>query len=106
MSTDPKRPRPLGERALRSLIRRALNRGYFRESFHAEFEHPERHISIDDVVHGLGREDWTLAKPPDYDAAHGNWEYLIRTQDLEGQELHIKIAVFPRQNRVEVITRW
>ncbi len=43
---------------------------------------------------------------PNYDDKHGNWEYLIRTRDLDGDELHIKIAVHPKENRFEVITRW
>ncbi len=107
MSTDdPSRARPLGEKALRAFIRRALERGYFRESFHAEHEHPERNISTDDVIYGVEREGWTLAEKPNYDAAHKSWEYLIKTEDLDGNELHIKIAVFPQEGRLEVITRW
>ncbi len=65
MSTDPKdRPAPLGERALRQFMGRALTKGYYRESFHTEQEHPERSISADDVIHGLERKDWTLVLCP------------------------------------------
>jgi hypothetical protein len=107
MSIGPKhRPAPLGETALRQLIGRALAKGYYRESFHAEHEHPERGISADDVFHGLERKDWALVDSPNYDDEHNNWEYLIRTQDLDGNELYIKIAVYPQENRFEVITRW
>jgi len=103
MSTSGK---PFTEKALRAFLKHALKRGYYRESFHAEHEHPERAISTDDVIHGLKREGWTFAKLPNYDTAHKNWEYLIRTHDLDGAELHIKIAVFPGESRFEVITRW
>lgn len=101
-----KRPKPLTEQALRSLLARALRKGLYRESFHAEHEHPERNISTEDVVYGLERRDWTLAAAPNYDTQHKTWEYLIKTKDLEGNDLHIKLAVFPQQNRFEVITRW
>ena len=108
MSTGSRehRPSPLREGSLRQLIRAALKRGYYRESLHAESGHADRNISIDDVIHGLERTDWTLAKTPDYDEEHRNWEYLIRTVDIEGEELHVKIAAFPDDKRIEVITRW
>jgi hypothetical protein len=104
--SQARRPSPLGEHALRQLIRAALDRGYFTESLHAEAEHPERGISIDDVLFGLEREDWTLAKPPNYDERHRSWEYLIRTVDIEEDELHVKLAAYPAEKRIEIITRW
>ena len=100
------RPSPLREKALRQLIRVALERGYFRESGHAESGHPSRNISIEDVIYGLEHRAWSFAKTPNYDAEHRNWEYLIRTVDIEGEELHLKIAAFPAEKRIEIITRW
>lgn len=97
---------PLSEHALRQLIRVALDNGYFGESPHATDDHPERGLSIDDVIHGLDREDWAIEKAPNYDGEYRSWEYLIRTVDIEGDELHIKIAAFPEYQRIEVITRW
>ena len=102
-----KRPTsPLTETALRHLIQTAIAKGYVRETPHAENFHPERNLSIDDVLHGLERKDWVLAKPPNYDEEHGSWEYLIKTVDVEGQELHIKLAAYPGDKRIEIITRW
>lgn len=92
--------------ALRTLVRSAIEKGYYRESFHAEYEHPERNISADDVLHGLDREDWSLAKPPEWSEDYGQWKYLIKTLDVEGEELHVLIAAMPDYNRFEVITRW
>lgn len=100
------RPEPLSEDALRDLIALALEKGYYRESLHAEKDHPERNISADDVIFGLERSDWRLARKPDYDQEHKSWEYLIATKDIEGDELHIKIAAFPNVRRFEVISRW
>jgi hypothetical protein len=104
--SQDKHPSPLSEHALRILIRVALERSYYREVVHAEDHHPERNISVDDVIYGLEREDWTLAKTPNYDTSHQSWEYLIKTVDIEGDELNLKIAAFPNEKRFEVITRW
>jgi len=91
---------------MRSLIRTAIAKGYYKESFHGEHDHPERNLSIDDVLHGLQQSNWELACPPDYDEDHRNWEYLIRTVDIDGDELHIKLAAYPAHKRFEIITRW
>jgi hypothetical protein len=108
MSTSgvaPKAP-PLSANALRNLIEAAIARGYLEESEHAEHDHPERNLSIDDVVYGLKRRDWALAAESNYDREHHNWEYLIRTKDIEGNELEIKIAAYPDYKRIRIITKW
>ena len=83
-----------------------MAKGLYRESFHARYEHPERKLTTDDVVHGLERKDWSVVRQPNWDDAHKNWEYLIKTKDVEGDELRLKIAVFPEEGRFTVITRW
>jgi hypothetical protein len=80
-------------------------RGYYRESFHSEYERAYRDISPDDIAHGIECRDWVLSKEPDYDSEHQSWEYLIRTVDIEGEELHLKIAVDMRCQRFEVISK-
>jgi hypothetical protein len=105
-SKQERRPQALSERALRQLIHVAMERGYYQETGHSELEHAERNISTDDVIHGLEREDWVLEEPPDYDEEHQGWEYLIRTVDIEGDELHLKIAAHPHDKRIEIVTRW
>lgn len=108
MSTQKEKrpPSPLTEAALRHLIRVVTTKGYVRETPHAENDHPERNLSMEDVLHGLERTDWVLASKPNYDADHDNWEYLLKTVDVEGEELHIKLAAYPAEKRVEIITRW
>jgi hypothetical protein len=60
MSTlEPKRPKPLSEPELRKLIADAIENGAYIESFHARFDHVERKISLDDVLHGL-EQRWSL----------------------------------------------
>ena len=100
---DP--PKPLSPDALRRLIEFALAEGYFRESFHASDEHPERNISLEDVTEGLKRDDWVI-ETTEYDPKHKNWKYLIKTKDIEGDELHILIAADPKRTRIKEITRW
>ena len=108
MSTASGKPRPLAlsPNALRNLIQAALSRGFFDESEHAEFDHPERNLSTDDILYGLKQSDWVYAKEPDFDTVHNTWEYLIRTKDVEGNELEIKLAAYPDYNRIRIITRW
>jgi hypothetical protein len=50
-------PKPLSIESLRKLIATAVTEGYCRESFHAAEEHPERNISFEDVLAGLGGDD-------------------------------------------------
>jgi hypothetical protein len=97
---------PLTERALRDLIRVTLEKGYYTESLHRANDHPERNISLDDIIHGLERDGWKFRKTPDWDDEHASYEYLIRTVDIEGEELTIKLAAYPREKRIKVITAW
>ena len=101
-----KRTAPLAGNALRELIRVALEKGYYTESLHSANDHPERNISPDYIIHGLERSDWELAKDPNWDDEHASYEYLIRTADIEGEELTIKLAIYPEEKRIKVITAW
>jgi hypothetical protein len=57
-------------------------------------------------VYGLERDDWSLCKDPDWDEVFQSWEYLIRTFDIEGEELHLKITLDMEYKRFEVISKW
>jgi hypothetical protein len=99
-------PKQLSEGALRQLISKAVDKGWVREAFHSEHERAHRNISDEDVLYGLECSDWTLSAPPDYDAGHKNWEYLVKTRDVDGAELHLKIAPNPSDGTVQVITKY
>jgi hypothetical protein len=106
-SSEDRRPSPLSERALRQLIRTAIDKSYYCESIHAENDHLERSIDANDVLHGLERDDWVIEGTPEWVGnPHNNWKYLIKTVDIEGNELHIVVAAIPSYRRFEVITRW
>ena len=98
--------KPLSEGALRQLIARAVQKEWIREAFHSEHERAYRNVSLEDVLYGLERSDWCLAAPPNFDTDHKNWEYEIKTVDLEGVELHLKIASGPVDGTVIVITKF
>lgn len=98
-------PKPLSENGLRQIVAKIVERGFIRESWHSETERAERNISDEDVLFGLERKDWTLEKT-DFDDKHNNQEYLIKTVDVEGVELHLKIVVYPEENRLLVITKY
>ena len=104
--TQPPPPPSLNLNALRHLVAKAVEKGWVREVFHAEHERAYRNISMEDVLYGLERSNWTLAAPPDYDATHKNWEYQIKTVDIEGVELGLKIAPNPADGTVIVITKF
>jgi hypothetical protein len=103
-STGP--GKPLTEAGLRQLITKALDKGFISESPHSSEDRAYRNISDDDMRYGLERGDWTIEKPPNYDQGHHSWEYLIRTVDIEGDELHLKVAAYPADNRIAVITKY
>jgi hypothetical protein len=100
------KPSSISEAALKHLIEKALDKGWIREAFHSEHERAYRNISEQDVLYGLERKDWVLAAPPDYDNDHKNWEYLIKTVNIEGEELHLKIAPNVADGTVRVITKF
>lgn len=105
-SLNKAKQRRLGEQELREFVRYARKHEYYRESFHSDFERAHRNISPDDIAYGLDREDWVLRKEPDYDMKHQSWEYEIRTVDIDGVELGLKITLDLETKRFEVISKW
>jgi hypothetical protein len=108
MLSSSLKTKPLSDAALRQAVNRVLNKGFIREAFHSEVERADRNISDDDIRYGLERKDWTLAKEPNWDdnPKHHNWEYLIRTVDVDQMELHLKLAIYPGENRIRIITKY
>ena len=96
---------PLSDDKLREFLKGAIEDGDYTESFHSEHDHPDRDVSVDDVLHGL-QQKWEHFQEPDFNQEHGNWKYYIKTTDIEGEVLHIIIAVCLKNRRFKVITRW
>jgi hypothetical protein len=94
----------MSEAGLRQFIARALDRGYVREGFHSEVERADRNISDDDIRYGLGRKDWTLASPPQKSKT-GGFKYLIRTIDVDHDELHLLVKPEANEN-LKILTKY
>jgi len=106
LSYQQPRSKPLSEGALRKLVAKAIEKGWVREVPHSEHDRAYRKISNEDVLYGLERSDWVIATDPDYDPTHRNWEYKIKTVDVEGEELVLKIAPNPVDGTIKVITKY
>jgi len=81
--------RPMSEAALRQFIGKALDKGWVRESFHSEVERAYRNISDEDIQYGLSRKDWIIEDEPEQ--INKGFKYLIRTVDIEQEELHLLV---------------
>lgn len=75
------------------------------ETFHASFDHLERSISLDDVIHGL-EGDWNFDRPPVFNKDEWQWKYFIATESIDGDEILVIIAVDTLNRSFEVVTRW
>jgi len=107
MSTAGYIPPCLSEEELRSLVSDALENapGGSKETFHARFDHLERNLSQDDVIHGLERT-WNFDRAPVFNQHLWQWKYYIATESIDGDALLIIIAVDTSNRSFEVVTRW
>jgi hypothetical protein len=106
MTSQGKKPKSLEQGAVRKVVLTALsNDGYYVESFslHSRFDHPERHLSIDDILNGL-KIEWRGCKVDEFNDEEWQWKYLIKTADIEGFPLVIVVALDPKNNRFTVVT--
>lgn len=91
--------------ALRQFINKALDKGYIREGWHSEVEREERNISEDDIRYGLSHKDWIFKKPPE-PSKTGGFKYLIRTVDVEQEELHLLVKPDTRTGNLKILTKY
>lgn len=105
MLSHKKKAKPLSAIALRQFLRKALDRGWYRERFHPKVERAFRNISDEDLVHGLELNTWIIEKTEPA-KEEGLFRYTIRTADIEGVELHIVVLPFPGTQRFDIITKY
>lgn len=101
-------PPQLSEGELKSLLLDTLENApdwKTPETFHARFDHLERGLSVDDVIHGLERE-WKFEKQPEFNREQWQWKYRIATETIDGDPMVIIVAVDTTNRTFEVITRW
>ena len=105
---EGKIPPSLTEAQLKKLIQEAIDENADTsnpETFHALFDHPERGLHTNDVIHGLERE-WRFDRPPQFNKKEWQWKYYIDTESVDGDGITITIAVDSVRKEFEVITRW
>ena len=95
----------MSETGLRQFVAKALDKGYVREGFHSEVERADRNISDDDIRYGLSRKDWNLEGGPK-PSNTGGFKYLIRTVDVEQQELHLLVKPDPKTGNLKILTKY
>jgi len=108
MSTRGYIPPCLSEEELRKLLADALENSPDEGTnltFHARFDHLERGLSQDDVIHGLERP-WKFDRPPAFNHDEWQWKYFIATESIDGDDLLIIIAVDTLNRSFEVVTQW
>lgn len=110
MSTEKKsfRPNSLTEQELKSLLIEALEDApgwKSQETFHARFDHLERGITSDDVIHAI-HGDWKFERPPEFNATEWQWKYRIAAETIDGDPLTLLIAVDTANRTFEVVTKW
>ena len=101
-------PPSLSEEKLRKLVLEAINDAPDApnpETFHARYDHLEREIQFDDVIHGL-EQKWHFERPPVFNKSSWQWKYYIATETVDGDPITIVIAVCTTDRSFEVITRW
>lgn len=100
-------PKPLTALELRNLLLDALQKAHeYRspETFHALFDHLERGLTTDDVVHALEGQ-WTIARSS-FNKQEWQHKYEIDGSSIDGDPITIVIAVDTQAREFIVVTRW
>jgi hypothetical protein len=106
--TEGKIPTSLTEEELRKLILEATadEADYGNpETYHARYDHLERGLQFDDVLHGLDHQ-WRFERPPKFNKKFWQWKYYLDTESVDGKRITIVVAVDTLDKSFEVITRW
>jgi hypothetical protein len=109
MTSSSVRPKPLRTEEVQKVVIEAISHESFCEShvasWHTRFDHPERMISIQDVLYGLEHK-WRSCGPEEFNESEWQWKYRIKTTDLDDQRLTIIVALDPKNKRFVVVTRF
>jgi hypothetical protein len=107
MSSQGYTPDPLSEDDLRKLLLEAIQKSpdYSNpESYHALFDHLERGLSTDDIIHAL-EGVWSVARKK-FNKDEWQWKYEIDATSIEGEPITVIVAVDSVNRDFTIITRW
>ena len=62
----------------------------------------QRQFDFQDVLHVL--ESGVIQKEPDLDVKTGKWSYRIEGMALDGESLHVCVAIYEEENIIVVLT--
>jgi hypothetical protein len=100
-------PQPLSDDELRALILEALEKApddRNPETFHALYDHLDRNLSTDDVIHALEGE-WSVARSA-FNKHEWQYKYEIDGISIDGDPITIIVAVVTKRREFTVVTRW
>jgi len=100
-------PNPLSAKQLREIVLDAIQKNpdyESPESFHALFDHLERGLSTDDVIHALEGE-WTIARCS-FNKTEWQYKYEIDGFSIDEEPITILIAIDTGAREFTVVTRW
>ena|SRR5258707_10915527 len=104
MSSKGYVPPSLSRDELRKLVLDAIQDIPNPETYHALYDHPERGITTDDVIHALEGE-WTIARRS-FNKSEWQWKYEIDGTTIDDEPITIILAVDSKRREFVVITRW
>jgi hypothetical protein len=96
----------MSELALRQFVAKALDKDWIREGFHSKVENAYRNISDEDIRYGLERNDWYVEGDPEPGEGKGEFKYVIRTVDIELEELHVVAIPNTQTGTLKIITKY
>ena len=100
-------PQPLSADKLKKLVQEALEKApddHNPETFHALFDHLERGLTTDDVIHAL-EGNWTIARNV-FNKKEWQHKYEIDGESIDGDHITVIIAVDTVRGEFTVVTRW
>lgn len=99
-------PKPLTAPELKKLVLEALETAPEDnpETFHALFDHLERGLSTDDVIHAL-EGNWTIARSS-FNREEWQYKYEIDGFSIDQEPITVIIAVDTLRREFTVVTRW
>jgi hypothetical protein len=107
MSSEGFIPEALSAPKLRELVIEALEKApddHNPETFHALFDHLERGLSTDDVIHALEGK-WEIARHK-FNRDEWQYKYEIDGLSIDDEPITIIIAVDTLRKEFTVVTRW
>ncbi len=107
MSSEGRIPKPLSAEELRRIVFDAIQNNpdlIHTETFHALFDHLERGLSSDDIIHALEGE-WQIARHK-FNKDEWQYKYEIDGESIDGDQITIIIAVDTLRREFTVVTRW